>query len=252
MHTHWTAIARNPISTNAQAFVKIELRKRYRGSINDLNLFWPTILADRVLLDIGVVEHSMDLADRDGWRHGIFSRLATKAVGVDILESEVQLLRDRGFDVRLADATSDIDLGERFDVVYIGDVIEHVNDPVKLLQFAARHLRPDGRIYVTTPCPFWWRNIVLMIKDQTYIGNVDHLRWVTPVNALETAHRAGVDLDSYHTVDTWGHTALRRLGMKAFEKMFGRSELFTWAYVFVFVNRSQAQRAQHTDRIAVS
>ena len=54
----------------------------------------------------------------------------------------------KGFDFRHVDATSDVDLGDRFDRVFIGDVIEHVNDPVALLNFAKRHLQPNGRILV--------------------------------------------------------------------------------------------------------
>jgi 2-polyprenyl-3-methyl-5-hydroxy-6-metoxy-1,4-benzoquinol methylase len=59
---------------------------------------------------------------------------------LDILAPLVEELRGRGFNVRCVDATSDADLGERFEIVFAGDVIEHVDNAVALLRFAGRHL----------------------------------------------------------------------------------------------------------------
>lgn len=232
--SHWSEIDKNPISEEACAHVKAELAKSYRGKILDLDAFWATIMLDKSVLDIGVVEHSRDFIERDGWRHKIFKEHASNIVGVDILEDEVQYLRERGYDVRVCDATSEVDLGARFDTVYAGDVIEHVDNPIGLISFSQRHLAEGGKVYMSTPCPFWWNNILLAIRDGTYIGNVDHIRWITPVNALEMAHRAGCVLSGYYTVETHGHTLLRRLAKKLITSLFGKNELFTWAYVFEF------------------
>ena len=79
--------------------------------------------------------------------------LARRCVGVDVIEELVAELNARGFNVACVDATSEHDLGERFEIVFIGDVLEHVNDPSRLLAFGARHLAPEGRIYATTPNP---------------------------------------------------------------------------------------------------
>lgn len=231
---HWSEVSKNPISEAARSLVTDVLRTKDAGPIGDLTAFWERSLKGKTLLDIGVVEHSMEFTTRPGWRHGIFAKLASRAVGVDILVDEVQQLNKLGYDVRVCDATSDADLNERFDVVYIGDVIEHVNDPVALLRFAGRHARPGGEIIVSTPSPFWWRSIQDMISKNTYIGNVDHVRWVTPVNALEIGHRAGVLLKRYYTVETEGNNVVRKYLMRAIKRLLGRTELFTWAYVYVF------------------
>lgn len=237
---HWSELSKNPISDSVRSHVAKVLKRKDAGAIYDLSPFWERNLSRKTLLDIGVVEHSMEFTTRPGWRHGAFAKLASKAVGVDILVEEVKELNKKGYDVRVCDATSDADLGERFDVVYIGDVIEHVNDPVALIKFAGRHARAGGKIVVSTPCPFWWRNIREMISNNTFIGNVDHVRWVTPVNALEIGHRAGVPLDRYFTVETGGNSFLRRSMMSAVKRLLGRTELFTWAYVYVFTPGAEA------------
>lgn len=233
---HWSEVSRNPIDPAAIEHVRRLMETRYRGAVLDYPEFWKSAISGKSLLDIGVVEHALELTHRKGWRHAIFRDHASRCVGIDILEHEVAELKKLGFDIRLCDATSDEDLGERFDVVYIGDVIEHVNDPVKLVRFAGRHLSSNGKVHVTTPCPFWWQNIRHMIAGHTYVGNVDHLRWVTPANALEIGHRAGVPLTEYRTVETGGHTFVRKAVMNFINRLLGRSELFTWAYIFTFEN----------------
>lgn len=214
--------------------VRDQLKNKYAGRITSYEPIWEQFLRGRSVLDIGVVEHDLEFFEKEGWKHRKLKTYAKRIVGLDILPAPVAELNKRGYDVRLCDATSDADLGERFDVVYIGDVIEHVDNPVGLLRFAARHLADSGVVVATTPCPFWWRNIGSMMKSHSFIGNVDHIRWVCPVHALELAHRAGIELEKYNTIETYGHTAIRRWALKALEGILGRTELNAWGYVYIF------------------
>ncbi len=216
--------------------VKAYLNTVHLGPYPGTESFLEEYVKGRTVLDIGVVEHDLSFVNRPGWKHKQLKELASKIVGVDVVEEAVSYLNQIGFDVRLCDATSNIDLGDRFDTVFVGDVIEHVNNPVKLLQFAARHLKEEGRIVVTTPCPFWWQNISLMVKNQTYIGNVDHISWITPINALELSFRANLRLDHYYTIETHGSSVGKKAVKWGVEKLLGKTELFTWAYAYVFTN----------------
>lgn len=231
---HWTNLSKNPISDAAQEYVTAQLNTAYAGPITNLLDFWQRIITGKKLLDIGVVEHSAEFIERENWRHAIFSKAASESLGVDILADELEILTQKGYNVKLCDATSDKDLGDRFEVIYIGDVIEHVDDPVKLLKFAGRHLSEGGKVYVSTPCPFWWRNILLSAKDNSFIGNVDHVCWIIPVNALELAHRAGLKLHAYNTVETGGKNIINKMLIKCVNAIFGRNEFFTWNYIYTF------------------
>ena len=156
-------------------------------------------------------------------------------VGIDIIESAVNSLRKRGHDVRLCDATSDVDLEERFERVVIGDVIEHVDNPVALLRFAARHLEDGGSIMCTTPNPFYIGNILQTIRDGTYIANAEHITWITPSMGLELAYRSGLSLHSYWHASGEGHTFFRKI-LISFLKMTNlvKSELFARSFVYIF------------------
>ena len=88
-------------------------------------------------------------------------------------------------------------IGEKFDIVNIGDVIEHVNDPVKLILFAKRHLKENGKIIVSTPNPYFYKHIYRCVRETTFIANFEHTFWITPSMALEISRRSGVSFSGY-------------------------------------------------------
>jgi len=151
------------------------------------------------VMDIGAGEHTPDVYREDRWEHGAISKVASYAAGIEINRPLCDHYNARGFNFRCVDATSDTDLGERFDSVFIGDVIEHVNNPVKLLEFAKRHLSGGkGTILVSTPNPFCFSWITSRLRKKHYrpyyMTNFEHVSWVTPTNANELARRAGLSL----------------------------------------------------------
>jgi SAM-dependent methyltransferase len=56
-----------------------------------------------------------------------------------------------GLDIRPIYATTEVDLGGRFDVVYASEVIEHVGAPESFLSICRAHLAPDGILVLSTP-----------------------------------------------------------------------------------------------------
>lgn len=210
----WTTVSDDPNNREAKASVRTWLRSVQRVHTDvDLLAFIGKIVRGRRVLDIGVVSHSARYFDRPDWRHGLIHKAANYCVGVDILEPLVRELNQRGFNVRCVDATSDADLGERFDVVFIGDVVEHVDNAVLLLRFAARHLAPGGRLFVSTPNPFSRKFHRQFMREGVMVVNLDHVAWITPTQAMELARRAGISLAAYHLAKRFSPLglALKRL-----------------------------------------
>lgn len=73
------------------------------------------------------------------------------AKGVELDQTAVDLARQHGVDVVRGDACSLPFGAEAFDAVFLGDVIEHLPDPVPALREAHRVLCVEGVLYVTTP-----------------------------------------------------------------------------------------------------
>jgi SAM-dependent methyltransferase len=206
----WTTYSDDPNNEQARADVLpwlLNIRKVHLDS-NLLDYVCERARGKRVL-DIGVVSHSASYFEDEGWRHRRIRNVASYCVGIDILEPLVNELNKRGFDVRCVDATSDADIGDRFEIVFLGDVIEHVDNPVALLRFAGRHLAPDGRILVSTPNPFSRKFYRRFRRHGTPVVNLDHCAWFTPTTALELARRAELALIAYHLPKPF--TGIRRL-----------------------------------------
>lgn len=197
---HWREISADPNAPAVRSYLRSNLRTARQRPISDTNAFLGDFVRDQSVLDIGIIAHTIEQADDPRWRHNLIRSAAARTLGIDVLEEPIAALRRRGYDVQVVDATSDTDLQQRFSRVVVGDVIEHVNDPVALLRFAGRHLAPDGLVLCSTPNPYYLGHILSVLRDGTFIANAEHVTWITPTMALELAHRAGLRLVHYwHT-----------------------------------------------------
>lgn len=231
----WRTLSQDPNADVVKQHIGRELASRYRGRIADSADFLERFVSGRTVLDVGVVQHSIERSKEPGWKHAKIVKSAARTVGVDILEHEVRELVRRGYDVRCVDATSDGDLGVRFDRVVLGDVIEHVDSPVALLRFARRHLVPGGLILCNTPNPMFVPYVAKALRSRFYVPNAEHVAWLVPSHALELAARAGVELFEYRHISGNGTTPARRVLSRALEMVRVReSELFAGGFSFVF------------------
>jgi len=197
----WTSVSDDPNNSEAKAAVRSWLKAGQRIHTDcELMDFVERLAHGRRVLDIGMAAHALRYVDQPQWRHARIARAASYCLGIDILEPLTAALAQRGFNVRCIDATSDADLGERFDMVFAGDVVEHVDNVVRLLQFAVRHLAPNGRLYVATPNPFSRKFYRQFQRDGVMVVNLDHVSWITPTQAMELARRAGIALAGYHLI----------------------------------------------------
>lgn len=131
------------------------------------------------LLDIGAnIGTFLQAAAHSGW----------SPVGVEPNPQAAQRAAERGFEVHRA--FFDEALASRlpqFDVVHMGDVIEHVFDPVDLLKQVRRVLKPGGLLLVVTPDIDSAMGRWLQIKPR------EHLVYFTRSSLRLAAEAAGFD-----------------------------------------------------------
>lgn len=106
----------------------------------------------RTVLDVGPAElvGTLNRHKMDRWLHARITAVAERTVGLESAPDQVRALRELGFDIRQGDAET-FDLGERFEVVFAGELIEHLSNPGSFLQRAREHLVAGGKLVLTTP-----------------------------------------------------------------------------------------------------
>jgi len=96
---------------------------------------------------------------------------AEEVFGVEIAHEAVIVAREKGVKAYQMDIDKD-DLpfnGGYFDVVYCGEIIEHVFDPDHLLEEVYRVLKPKGSCVISTPNLAGWSNrFALLLGYQPY------------------------------------------------------------------------------------
>ncbi len=109
----------------------------------------------RVLRQLGDVERSarpalLDIGAGQGALVEEAAALGYETLGIDRCEPLARRARAKGLRVESANADS-LEGADRFDVVTMMDVIEHVPEPRRLLATARCLLKPMGRLVVYTP-----------------------------------------------------------------------------------------------------
>ena len=82
-----------------------------------------------------------------------------QVTGVDFSEVAIKKCRQQGLDAVVSDVDKDgLKFADKsFDVVWAGDVIEHVFDPIFLFKEIARVLKDDGTLLMSVPNDFYLR-----------------------------------------------------------------------------------------------
>lgn len=145
-------------------------------------------LEHRAVLDVGAGSG----INRPDWMHAAVAAVATEAVGVELDANLAARARDRGYDVVAADAQN-LDLGRTFDVVWAGELIEHLSCAGAFLDGARRHLRPGGRLVLTTPNAFAVANFVYRIGGRPRVNRA-HTCWYDETTLSQLLRRHGFEV----------------------------------------------------------
>jgi len=147
---------------------------------------------DKEVLDLGCVQHNPENYKSQYWLHKAISTVASRLEGLDLYADGVLYLRERGYNVSVGDATR-FDLGRRFDVIVAGDLIEHLENFDGFIESCRAHLRPGGKLLISSPNPWYWRNVVKAIFLSEVGNNPEHTCWLCPRTLRQLVRRHGMD-----------------------------------------------------------
>jgi SAM-dependent methyltransferase len=144
------------------------------------------------VLDVGCAGHSPEPSD-PSWVHGALRRSFTNVWGIEFDPALIGELNAAGIEnVVKADAQS-FELDRLFDTVVAGEIVEHLENPAGLLESAKKHLKPGGRIVLTTPFPFGLLHYTYaLLRFPETCSNPQHTLWLCPTTFQVLAERCGL------------------------------------------------------------
>jgi methionine biosynthesis protein MetW len=120
------------------------------------------------LLDVGCGDGSFTVLLKDALR-------SVEAAGIEISGEAVNTALEKGIHAHQIDIdTNSFPFNdEYFDVIYCGEVIEHIFDTDRLLKEISRTLKPSGYCIITTPNLAGWANrLSLLLGFQPFATSV--------------------------------------------------------------------------------
>jgi 2-polyprenyl-3-methyl-5-hydroxy-6-metoxy-1,4-benzoquinol methylase len=180
-----------------------QLRVRYNNKF-PVTARWDAIapkLKDKKVIHVGCIDHVPLLKERfisGEWLHQQITDISSKCVGIDINAEGVDYVKKEfGTDnVYCLDITKDpLDIlkNEDYDVIILGEVLEHIDNPVEFLSTIRQRCQNVEQIIITVP-HIISRDRLQDAHKGLEIINSDHRYWFTAYTLAKIMTQAGIFL----------------------------------------------------------
>ncbi len=196
----WQLLDKDPLNLPGRRARQAQINAQLGGADVDRIAHLGRLVRGKKILDVGCVQNDARCRKNPRWLHRQLAAEAATVVGIDILEADLKILRDEGFQVHYHDLTqSPHPQGETFEVVVAGEILEHIDRPGPFFAHAHQSLAPGGTLVLTTPYP-WFVGTSLRnsLAGCSLGGSLEHVAWFDPFNIAELCGRYGFVLNQWH------------------------------------------------------
>jgi predicted TPR repeat methyltransferase len=207
--------------TNREKFINyVTFHKQTLVDKNELIL---SLCKNKKVLDVGCIDHSYKnaLDQGDKWLHKQIKQTAKEVTGLDILLEDTIELNKHGFNIKSGNAEN-FHLGETFDVIVAGDLIEHLSNMGLFLKCVNEHMANDSVFVFTTPNPFSIEQSMLALFTNMIIVNPEHTCWLSPHVCWELIAREGLEIKGFYWIDTRFNFPVRKIFGETVINLFSR------------------------------
>lgn len=199
--------------------------------------FLTALARNRKVIHLGCLDHLPLIDDkirRGQWLHKELTGTATECIGVDInADAKEYVEKKYGFkNIILGDFTktrlTEI-LRQTWDYAILGEILEHIDNPVSYLQ-SIRDLYGDHiqKIVITVPNA-WTQTTMRMASRSAEIINSDHRYWFTPYTLSKVIVQSGMQLEDIYFTNRvpLGFSGLVR---NRISKLFGAEPRYNFTF----------------------
>ncbi len=162
-------------------------RSKYHTDYNSVLAYYKVLSC----LEHARGESLLDLACGDGLITSMFSSRFKTIVGVDASSTHIAEARKRLPTARFYDSLiEEFEIADQFDSVFLLDILEHVVDPVFLLQKAASFLTDDGILIVHVP-----NSRAINRRLAVLMGTLLSCEELSPFDINVAGHRRSYNMD---------------------------------------------------------
>lgn len=123
-----------------------------------------------VVLDVGFWGQGLKI-DSPNWAHKFLLERAKEVYGLDMDYDPAKIRNAERYKKGNAE---NFNFNVKFDVIFAGDLIEHLSNPGLFLQSCANNLKEGGMVIITTPSCFNLFNLAEKLTKEEPTVNSDH------------------------------------------------------------------------------
>lgn len=163
-----------------------------------------SISQGKKIIHLGCLDHIPLIKNKikeKTWLHGLLTEVADQCLGIDINKEGIEYVQKElhfqniVYGDIIHDDIPKIKELNKWDYLIMGEILEHVDDPVNFLK-TIRHKFEDkiDKIIITVPNVLTLQSMKAM-KDNTESINSDHRYWFTPYTISKVLYQAGFTID---------------------------------------------------------
>ncbi len=188
------------------------------------------IAPDTRVLDVGFTGQAVRDAD-SAWPHALLKQYSEQVYGIDLDLDETRFPPPR----YLKASAEDFDLPIKFDLIFAGDLIEHLSNPGSFLSSCRRNLAPGGRIVLTTPNAFNLFTLIEKITHEEPNVNPDHTLYFNARVLEVLLKKNGFEQFSFSHLYTLGTLCNGGMKRKALAALYATLSQFTLKFTETLV-----------------
>lgn len=193
--------------------LKVNFLPKKENNITRLD-YLKKIAIDKCILHLGCADHLPLIEDKikkDQWLHKLLFEKAKFCVGIDSNKTAVDFISDKlnisnvfHLDI-IKDELPYIISSNHWDYLILGEILEHVDNPVNFLStIRSKFKHIADYLIITVPNAFELTNFLFAFKSIEFI-NSDHRYWFTPFTLAKISTLAGFEVNEYSFTQTFPH-----------------------------------------------